>query len=499
MHLAAQRPRLGLIGASLIAGGAAALLLLAGPPFTTYLAALSLAVAVIFALAYLAWHTEPAWLMTAALIGSTFNSNWGAFGLPGGVAPDRLLLLAAILGLALRSPGASDRPQFHLKPVHGLLAVTFLWALGSAIAAQTLNRPETFFFLLDRLAVPFAVFALAPLAFRTPRHRAGFLAALVVFGGYLGLTALFETVGPKALVIPHFIRDTGFQRDRAQGPFLEATVNGVALYTCAVASAIAVATWTTRRRRIAAGAVLLLCTLGLLFTLTRSVWIATVVASALTMVLTPRLRRFLLPAVAAGTLAVLVLLAILPRFQTSFTERTSNQLTVWERRNVDAAAIEMVSRRPLLGFGLGTFNDRNAEYFPLLSDVPQVVTVDTTQIAIHNVFLLFAVEQGLIGATLLVASLLAVVGSAMLARGPPELRPWRLGLFAIATYWVVAANFAPLGQVLPGMIVWLWAGIVLGGSPQVARAGDTELFNAPVPWTGSQETRPAGSLRPDRG
>jgi O-antigen ligase len=159
----------------------------------------------------------------------------------------------------------------------------------------------------------------------------------------------------------------------------------------------------------------------------------------------------------------------------------------------------MVSRRPLVGFGLGTFNDRNAEYFPLLSDVPQVVTVHTTQIAIHNVFLLFAVEQGLVGLTLLLASLLAVVGSAILARGPPELRPWRLGLFAIASYWVVAANFAPLGQVLPSMIVWLWAGIVLGGSTQVARAGGTEPFSAPVPGTESPGTRPAGSPRPDRG
>ena len=381
----------------------------------------------------------------------------------------------------------------------GSWPLTFLWALGSAIAAQTLSRPETFFFLLDRLAVPFAVFALAPLAFRTPRHRAGFLAALVVFGGYLGLTALFETVGPKALVIPHFIRDTGFQRDRAQGPFLEATVNGVALYTCAVASAIAVATWTTRRRRIAAGAVLFLCTLGLLFTLTRSVWIATVVASALTHGAHPSSPSLPAPGCGCRRVGGAGAARHPPRFETSVTERANNQLTVWERRNVDAAAIEMVSRRPLLGFGLGTFNDRNAEYFPLLSDVPQVVTVDTTQIAIHNVFLLFAVEQGLIGATLLVASLLAVVGSAMLARGPPELRPWRLGLFAIATYWVVAANFAPLGQVLPSMIVWLWAGIVLGGSPQVARAGETELVNAPVPWTESRGTRPAGSLRPDRG
>ncbi len=484
----------------MVAGGAAGLLLVAGRPYSVYLAGLCLGLALLVALAYLAWHTDPAWLMTGAIIASTFNSNWGALGLPGGIAPDRLLLLAGIVGLALRSPPASDRPRFRLRPVHGLLAATFCWALGSAIAAQTLGRTETLFFLLDRLAVPFTVFALAPLAFRTPRHRAGFLAAFVAFGGYLGLTALFETIGPRALVIPHFIRDSGFQHDRAQGPFLEATVNGVALYTCAVASAIAVATWRDRRRRVAAGAVLSLCVLGVLFTLTRSVWIAAVVASALTMALTPGLRRFLVPAAAVCASVVLLLLALVPTLDAKVTKRANNQLTVWERRNVDAAAIEMVSRRPLVGFGLGTFNDRNAEYFPLLDDVPQVVTVHTTQIAIHNVFLLFAVEQGLIGVTLLLASLLAAVGSAMLARGPPELRPWRAGLLAIAVYWVVAASFAPLGQVLPGMIVWLWAGIVLGASTQVAPAGaEPKPFSAPPGWAAPGGTRPAGSPPPDRG
>ncbi len=170
---------------------------------------------------------------------------------------------------------------------------------------------------------------------------------------------------------------------------------------------------------------------------------------------------------------MLLLLALVPKFDTSFNQRTHNQLTVWERRNVNAAAVEMVSQRPLTGFGIGTFNERNAEFFPLLSDVPQVVTVDTTQIAIHNVFLLFAVEQGLVGATLLVASLLAVVGIALLARGPPELRAWRPGLFAIAAYWVVAANFAPLGQVFPNMIVWLWAGIVLGAATASERSPES--------------------------
>ncbi len=480
MQLAAQTRRIRLLAICLIVGVAAGVLVEAGRPYTADHAPIIFVLVLLLALAYLAWHVDPAWLMTAAIIGSTFNSNWGELGLPGGVAPDRAILLAAILGLALRSPPASDRPGFRLQPVHLLLAATLAWAIGSALAAQTLGESEALFFLLDRLAVPFTVFALAPLAFRTARHRAGFLAALVVFGGYLGLTALFEILGLHPLVIPHFILRVGYQTQRAQGPFLESTVNGLALYTCGVASAIAIATWTTRWKRIAAGVVLFLCALGVLFTLTRSVWIAAVVATVVTLGVTRRLRRFLLPAAGAGVIIVMLSLALLPQLQASVTDRINNQLTVWERRNVNAAALEMVSQRPLVGFGLGTFNSRNADYFPLLDDVPQVVTVTTTQIAVHNVYLRFAVELGLVGVALLVASLLAAVGGALLARAPPELWPWRAGLLAIATYWAVAAIFAPMAQVFPNMIVWLWAGIVLGGVAGWApsRQGEAPPFGA---------------------
>src|SRR3954471_15660813 len=46
------------------------------------------------ALAYLAWQTEPAWLITGAVVLWPFNSSWGDFGFPRFIAPDRMLLLA---------------------------------------------------------------------------------------------------------------------------------------------------------------------------------------------------------------------------------------------------------------------------------------------------------------------------------------------------------------------------------------------------------------------
>jgi O-antigen ligase len=487
--VAARAPRLLPLGLGLALAVLALLFAVSRMPHGGELAAAGLALAVLASLVYMAWNIEPAWLLTAGIIGSTFNSNWGALGLPGGLPPDRFILLAGILGIVFRSVKARDRPQFRVQPVHLLLALTLAWAIGSGIAAQTLSHSSVMFFLLDRMAVPFAVFAVAPLAFNTPRHRAGFLTALVWFGLYLGVTAFFEIVGPHALVFPHFILETGWGTERAQGPFLEPTVNGVALYVCAVAAAIALASWTSPRKRTLAGATLLLCSLGLLFTLTRSVWIASLIATLVTLTTAPGLRRFLIPTIVSVLAVVMLALTVLPGFSASFEQRANNQLTVWERRNVDAAAINMVSHRPLLGFGVGKFNEDNVDYFTLPSDIPQFVT---TEIALHNVFLLMAVELGLVGVGLFSASFLAVVGLAVLSRAPPELRPWRLGMLAIAIYWIVGAQFVPLGQVFPNMIVWLWAGIVLGGATRVAEpASNGHRATPPQPTRELALRRPA--------
>ncbi len=421
-------------------------------------------------LAYVAWRVEPAWLMTAALLASAFNGNWGALGLPPGIAPDRFLLIAAIAAMLARSPGARGLPRFRLEPVHALMLVALAWAIGSAIAAGTLGRSNTIFVLFDRFTVPFLVFALAPFAFHSPRHRAGLLTALVAFGGYLGLTAIFEAVGPHALVFPSYILDPsyGYHAARARGPFVEATANGIGLYVSAVAAAVALASWKGRRRKALAAAVLVACALGALLTLTRSVWVASVVATVLTLAIVPGLRRFLLPSAIGLSALVLLALIAVPGLQSSVQERRDSKRPVWERENVNAAALNMVSKRPLLGYGLGTFNEENRDYFKLLDRVPQIAVLN---IAVHNVFLSLAVELGLIGAGLFVAALLCAVGGALLSRGPPEMEPWRAGLLAIAIFWVVIANFAPAGQVFPSMIVWFWSGVVLSGalSERIAR------------------------------
>ena len=422
--------------------------------------------------AYLAWYIDPAWLMIAGVLAATFNSNWGVFGLPAGVAPDRFLLLAALGGLILRAPGARDRPTLELRPLHLLFVTTVLWVIGSAIAAQTLTGSNSLFQIVDRFAVPFIIFLVAPLAFRTDRHRRVFLYSFVAYGAYLGLTTLFEAIGLHQLVFPRFILDPTVgavqhaEGGRARGPFLVASVNGMGLFVCAVAAVITLATDRQRWLRIASAAVLGVCALGVLLTLTRSVWLAASVATFVTLISFRELRRYLLPTAAAIVVMVVASLALVPNFDIEFQQRTEERRSVWERENINAAALEMISQRPLTGFGVDTFNKENAEFFPLLDDVPQVAE---RRLAIHNIFLLFATELGLIGLALFLLSYLGAMGSALFGPAPSVMRPWRAGLLAIAVFWLVIANFSPFGQTFPTMMPWLWAGVVLGGCRQLGQ------------------------------
>jgi len=43
---------------------------------------------------------------------------------------------------------------------------------------------------------------------------------------------------------------------------------------------------------------------------------------------------------------------------------------------------------------------------------------------------------------------------------PPGMRAWRTGLLAITLMWLVVANFAPLANVFPNLLLWTWAGVL---------------------------------------
>jgi putative inorganic carbon (HCO3(-)) transporter len=202
-----------------------------------------------------------------------------------------------------------------------------------------------------------------------------------------------------------------------------------------------------------------LCAADLLLTLTRAVWIAAIAGTAVTMLATRELRRFLLPTAAAATAAIVAVFALVPGLSAQAQERRDNRRSVWDRLNSNTAAVRMIGERPLTGFGFDRFETESPSYYRQADDFPLTGLVD-----LHNVFLRNAVELGLVGAALWLGAFALAIGGAVLLRGPPELRPWRVGLLAYAVFWVVVANFGPLPYPFPILLLWLWAGVVFAAA-----------------------------------
>jgi O-antigen ligase len=252
---------------------------------------------------------------------------------------------------------------------------------------------------------------------------------------------------------------------------------------CGVAAVIGLTVWRTRWIRRVCYFVIGLGSLSLLLTLTRAVWIAAVVGTVVAMLVMPRARRWVLPMLAVGTVAVIAALTLVPGLQSKATDRLEQQSPVWDRLNTNRAALKMAETKPLFGFGWQTFSAKGPEYMRQADGYP----LTGEGLEVHNVFLSHAAELGFVGAFLWAAALLSAVGGAIVRRGPPELLAWRIGLLAIFVAFLVVANFGPLSYAFPNLLLWTWAGIA-GASFFLSPAVDP----APDELSDSTTTPPVG-------
>jgi O-antigen ligase len=440
--------------------GLAVLGLIVAPRSTAFVA---FGVALVIAGGYLLWYVHPAWTLSAALASSVMAGNWVHLGLPNNVSPDRILLLAGIGAVVLRAPPVRDRPRLTFRAVHWAMVLTLLWFVGSAWAAGTLGDKAATFELAERVGpVPFLVFLVGPVVYATEAHRRILLGTLVALGAYLGFTALMETLHINQLVFPSFINDDsiGTHQDRARGPFLVALTNGSGLYLGVVASGIALALWRDHRWRVFAAGVLVLCFAGLLFTETRAVWLGGGIATVMALLATSELRRYSVPAIAVGVGVIAVSLALVPGLAGAVQERRDDDRTVWDRKNLATAAVNMVEAYPLVGVGWNRFTEENSDYFRVSRDFPLTADEDTV---IHNVFLTYAAELGLVGLALWLTTLALGMFAALWppARGEPHL--WQIGLGATLVFFLVISNFV-FPQVFPNLALWLFAGATVGAA-----------------------------------
>lgn len=454
---AVRAPRLVVAVAALLA---LAVALGAAAPERTANAYLLLAAAAMLASGvYVAWNAEPAWTLTAGLILTIFGGQWERIGIPSVLAPDRILLLVGLAGVILRGPGSRLRESLEIRAVHWLMLAGVLYAAASAVAVGTLFDPDSAFVLLERYGViPFLLFLCAPVAFRGASERNVLLAGLVVAGAYLGVTAVFEGIGADGLVFPQYITDesVGIHSARARGPFLEAGTNGLALFACGAAAVLGATLWKRPLPRRVAIAVALLCAAGLVFTLTRQVWIGAALGALVGMLVAPGARRYLAPVLMVVPALVVVLFVTVPGLAERADERRVQQGPIYDRYNQIAAAVNAVEERPLFGVGWQNFVGNNEQYVVLLADYP----LSGTDGPVHNVPLTYASELGLIGATLWIATLLLGVAGAVRARVAPGDVGWKALLVAVFTCFIVVSSFQ-FATAFANILLWTIAGVVL--------------------------------------
>jgi putative inorganic carbon (HCO3(-)) transporter len=414
------------------------------------------------------WWLDPAYALSGAILLTPFAGNWPQLGVPGPLSPDRLLLAAGILGALLRVPPVADRPRLRIGGAHWLLALAAVYALISAFVAGTLFERDPLLKIVDAFGImPFLLFLVAPVVFRTPRQRRVLLGTLVALGSYLAPTVIFEMSGLHALVFPKYIVDPtyGIHPERGRGPFADAVANGLALYACAVACGIAVATCRTWAARMYAATVGLLCIVGAFLSLERSVWIGAVFGTSVAMLATRSLRRYLVIVLVAGAAAIGSALVAVPGLYDTVHTRVSERGILWDRKNLARAAVNMVAAKPLFGFGWSRFSSESTEYFQQAFDYP----LTATNAGIHNTPLTYAVDLGLVGMTLWLIGVVLGVGGALATRGPPDLLPWRVALLAVASAYLVVMSSVPPTTWL-NRSLWLFAGVAYAGRYLPARA-----------------------------
>jgi O-antigen ligase len=158
-------------------------------------------------------------------------------------------------------------------------------------------------------------------------------------------------------------------------------------------------------------------------------------------------------------------LLVAPTVTGRASERTADKTSVWDRQNQTAAGLRMIAARPLFGFGWDRYKQDSLDYFRQASTYPMTgFSKGELPLPLHNSYLSNAVELGLVGALLWLAALFWGIGGAIVLGSAPELRPWRLGLIALAVFFLVIAFFDPLQQTFTQLSLWVWAGVVMAGA-----------------------------------
>ncbi|MFT3944487.1 MAG: O-antigen ligase family protein [Ancrocorticia sp.] len=396
------------------------------------------------------------WLLLAGLVFTMFTGYSDLMGLP--IPLDRPLI--ALAGLLWFLDPARDR--LRVRAFYVVAGATIVWTLLSWMSIWPNSDTQPAFALLDRIIVPLLMFPLGAVIFSTEHRRELLLRMLALMGIYTGFTALIEWGGPRWLLFPRYIAETPIATDvfRPGGPWLSPEPVGMVSVLTLFAAGLLVYVSQQWLWRIIGAVGVIFGMIGAVACLTRSNWVAGILAGLAIAALVPRLRRRLVLIAVLFVIAGAVTLILLPEFREQLLARLFTERSLYDRQNTNAAAIRIIQQLPLFGIGWGQFIHENVLWVRQADTYP----VTSVTIEVHNVFLARAAETGILGALLwglcfITGPLLGLIAKP----GTAWSRHWKLLGVAAFFVWIVPTMASPNPYLTPNYLVWLIWGIAARG------------------------------------
>ncbi len=383
---------------------------------------------------------------------------------------DRLFLLALAGAfvmqwrLARTTPKPIERIDFFLL---GLLAVLTVSTFLHDWRSTSLHDVPVIQHLINGYFIPFSIYWIARHAVLTKQHVGWLLGLLTVFGVYLALTGIFESLGVWALVWPRYIAnpELGLHFGRARGPMLHSVSYGFYLTACLFAAWI----WRERLPKYGQFAVYTLLPLffaAIYLTKTRTIWLgaASGVGVLVLGTLNGRTRTLVMGGMlAAGLLVGVTKMDSIVGLQREGTVQDTRK-SASMRKSFAYVSWLMFLDRPVFGFGFGQFAEEKLAY---LGDRSVDLQLESIRAYVHhNTFLSLLTETGVIGLALFLAVYIGWtihawrLARCSLAPDWAQRQGWLLLAVLSSLFWQMVGHeitFTPLDH----SIVFLLAGVAV--------------------------------------
>jgi O-antigen ligase len=300
---------------------------------------------------------------------------------------DRIAFGILAFFIALRALALREKIPFFAGlslPMIALMSLAVIRVLREPFDAQIWSV------VASKYIVPFALFHVAMLVFRSEAQRKHFEIFVILVLAYLSFIAIAFLVDARSLIFPRFILDEslGFHPDRARGPFLQAVANGVSLNILGI-----LVLALSQKRRTVVTLLWLALPLAVLATMTRAVWISFTMS---TIVLGFRLvkRRVLAVCtllVVAGLMVGLAIAFSNHSLKAALWDRTGERGPVDARLAVYDAGWAMFQERPFTGWAAGGMYAELAR---------RMEGYHLRTFYVHNTYLALLVEFGVPGLAL---------------------------------------------------------------------------------------------------